>query len=373
LDKNNRVLELAKHNLYVSFSELNKVKQAIYDGSLWELVEQRAHSHPYLLEALAPFRDKENKIFLEKFEPLSRKRFLYLGTSSLHRPDVYRYETRFFKRYSQPSQEVLIGFDMPSDPENTYSQHYLEVISQVLKKTDAHFMVASIFGPVPLDLDEMYPVGQAVVPSGDELKTVPDIEKRIRRLMEKFSHGHKYGLAVMWDGKDTLELLELGTGRSTPIDPTRIDLQRVRSVANMQFGYNAGDQFFSDESSVKLIKSKRTGKIRNVILNGDHILSLRAQDGFFTLKAQGAKILHEHLKPPALRVVVNKDSEEFNREGKNVFAKFVIDCDPEIRPMDEVMVVNEKDELIAVGRAVMNREEILAFDIGIAVKVREVV
>jgi 7-cyano-7-deazaguanine tRNA-ribosyltransferase len=262
---------------------------------------------------------------------------------------------------------------MPSDPENTYSQHYHEEISEVLKKTDAHFMVASIFGPVPLELDEMYPVGQAVVPSGDELKTVPDIDKRIRRLMEKFSHGHKYGLAVMWDGRETLELLEFGTVRSKPIDPTEIDILRIRSVANMQFGNKAGDIFFTDKSSVKLVKSKRTGKIRNVFLNGEHILSLRAQDGYFTLKAHGAKILHKQLKSPALRVIVNKDSEEFNREGKNVFSKFVINCDPEIRPMDEVMVVNEKDELIAVGRAVMNREEILAFDIGVAVKVREVV
>ncbi len=371
LDNKDRILELAKHNLYVCFSELEGVKQAIHDGSLWELVEQRARSHPYLLQALAPLRERDNKIFIEKYEPLSRKRFLYLGTHSLHRPDAYRYETRFFKRYRQPTQEVLVGFDMPSDPENTYSQHYQDDIQQVLKMVDANFMVASIFGPVPLELDEMYPVGQAVTPSGPELNSVPELDKRIRKLMEKFSHGHKYGLAVMWDGKETLELLEFGSVSKKQQSANYFDLQRVRAVANMQFGYEAGELLFKNEAKVKMVKSKKTGKIRNVILDDEHILSLRAQDGLFTLKAQGAKVLHKQLKPPALRVIVDKDSEEFNRDGKNVFAKFVIDCDPEIRPMDEVLVVNENDELVAVGRALMNRQEMLAFNIGLAVKVRE--
>ncbi|MCK5560785.1 MAG: tRNA guanosine(15) transglycosylase TgtA, partial [Thermoplasmata archaeon] len=148
LEDKERVKELAKHNLYVSFTELKKVQEAIYEGTLWELVEQRCHAHPYLLEALAPFRKRDTKQYLERFEPLSRKRFLYLGNSSLHRPAVYRYEQRFFQRYRQPPLNVLIGFDLPADPEKTYSQYYKAEISKVQKVSNSHFMVASIFGPV---------------------------------------------------------------------------------------------------------------------------------------------------------------------------------------------------------------------------------
>jgi archaeosine-15-forming tRNA-guanine transglycosylase len=36
-----------------------------------------------------------------------------------------------------------------------------------------------------------------------------------------------------------------------------------------------------------------------------------------------------------------------------------------------VMVVNSKDELSAVGRALMNREEMLSFKRGIAVRVKD--
>ena len=102
-----------------------------------------------------------------------------------------------------------------------------------------------------------------------------------------------------------------------------------------------------------------------------HILSLRAEDGFYTLKAEGGRILHAGLLRPALRVIVETDTAEFNRQGKNVMAKFVVECDAGLRPFDECLVVDERDALVAVGRALMNREEMLAFDRGVAVQVRE--
>ncbi|MCK4443092.1 MAG: tRNA-guanine(15) transglycosylase, partial [Thermoplasmata archaeon] len=104
---------------------------------------------------------------------------------------------------------------------------------------------------------------------------------------------------------------------------------------------------------------------------GKHLMSLRARDGLFTLRTEGARVLHRKFKPPKLRVVVQTDTAEFNREGKNVFAKFVKKCDEGIRPRDEVLVVNEEDELVAVARAILNREEMLSFSKGIAARVRE--
>jgi 7-cyano-7-deazaguanine tRNA-ribosyltransferase len=74
---------------------------------------------------------------------------------------------------------------------------------------------------------------------------------------------------------------------------------------------------------------------------------------------------------PALRVFVETETAEFNRAGKNVFAKFVVDADPDLRPMDEVLVVDREDRLAAVGQALLNPEEMVDFDRGLAVKVRE--
>ena len=60
----------------------------------------------------------------------------------------------------------------------------------------------------------------------------------------------------------------------------------------------------------------------------------------------------------------------FNKEGKNVFAPFVLDADEEIRPGDDVLIVNKDDELAGVGKALLNKEEMLAFRSGIAVRTK---
>jgi 7-cyano-7-deazaguanine tRNA-ribosyltransferase len=91
----------------------------------------------------------------------------------------------------------------------------------------------------------------------------------------------------------------------------------------------------------------------------------------FTLKIEGAKILHKTFKKPILRVIINKDALPFVKEGKSVFAKFVVDCDPQLRPLDECLIVDEKDNLLAVGRCILNRLEMLSFSYGMAVKSRE--
>jgi 7-cyano-7-deazaguanine tRNA-ribosyltransferase len=350
---------LALHNLYINFAEISGVRQAIYEGRLWEYIEMRARAHPYLLSALK--RIGHHKKFLERFENISKSSaFFYTGAESVNRPLVYRYEKRFFERYSHPKTGIQVGFDEGKRP---YSKYYKKEISRVRKVCNAHFIVNSIFGPAPIELDEMYPIGQSVIP--EELESTT--HERMRRLMERHSHRGLFQFAVMWDGDETLEFLKTMGGKEE--DMLDLDRLRVRGVSDMQFGNGASDALFKGE--MKLIKSKKTDKIRNVLVNGEHILSMRASDGMFTLKIPGAKLLHKGFPPQKLRVVVEDDSVEFNREGKNVFAKFVVECDDEIRPMDEVLIVNKKDELIAIGRALMNREEMLCYKIGIAVKVRE--
>lgn len=349
---------LAMHNLYVNFAEIARIKQAIFEGRLWEYVEMRARSHPNLLSALKKLKD--HKKYLERFENISKlSAFFYTGAESVHRPIVYRYERRFFERYVHPNVPVQIGFEEAGRP---YSRFYKKEIAKIQKVSDAHFIVNSVFGPVPIELDEMYPIAQSVIP--DRLD--PETHERMRRLMERHSHRGLFQFAVMWDGDETLEFIETMGGEKRTLD---MDILRVKAVCDMQFGKGAGNVL--TDGYMELVKSKKTEKIRNVIVNGKHVLSMRASDGMFTLKVHGARILHSNFPPPKLRVVVEDDSVEFNREGKNVFSKFVVDCDEEIRPMDEVLITNKHDELIAFGRTLLNREEMLSYKTGVAVKVRE--
>ncbi len=122
---------------------------------------------------------------------------------------------------------------------------------------------------------------------------------------------------------------------------------------------------------LKSKKSKNTGKIRHIYSDGTLIANMRASDSFFVLAKEGAKRLHRFKAFPENRVVVNKDSEPFAREGKSVFSKFVLDCDTNIRSKDEVLIVNEDDELLAFGKALLNHNEIMDFNTGQAIKTRK--
>ncbi len=116
--------------------------------------------------------------------------------------------------------------------------------------------------------------------------------------------------------------------------------------------------------------SRKTGMPRQIKAKGKHLATFRAEDGLLTLGIEGARRLHKILPFPRMRVVVDGDAEPFARRGKNVFAKFVVDADENIRPYDEVLIVNERDELLATGQSLLNGEELKVFRNGLAVKVR---
>ena len=143
------------------------------------------------------------------------------------------------------------------------------------------------------------------------------------------------------------------------------DLKRIRSIANYQFGKGVGLKLFPE--NVKIEYSKRTGRIRYVYLNGERLVTLRPTDGLFSLSVAGAKRI---VKIAKCVVRVQNDVAEFVAEGKDVFVKHVVWADENIRPKDEVIVVNEKGDVLAVGRALLSGEEMKTFRNGVAVKVR---
>ena len=349
---------MALHNLYTSFAEIAKVRQAIKAGELWELAERRCRAHPAMLEALKELR-RHNEWF-ERFEPVSRRTALfYTGPETIHRPLLDRYRKRLVERYVPARRRVLVMF--PEGPK-PYGVRNTQVMKKVESVCNAHFLVKSAFGPVPIELDEMYPIAQSLVPEELDLEVVEASEVFARQ----FIAGAGYEFGILWEGEGTLKELEAWREPRERID---WNLQRVRAVADMQFRRGAGDVLLAGK--VKLVRSRKTGRIRNVIVDGRHILSMRAHDGLFTLRTEGAKILHRSFPAPALRVVVETETAEFNRAGRNVFAKFVVSADPDLRPGDEVLIVDQQDGLVAVGQAFLNPEEMIAFRRGLAVHVRE--
>ncbi len=146
------------------------------------------------------------------------------------------------------------------------------------------------------------------------------------------------------------------------------NLRVVRVIADYQFGGGAGKALFPESCEFLLSKN---GKIRQILDKGKRVATLKADTGLLTLSIEGARRLHTAFGFPKLRVVVANEVSEFVAEGKSVFAKHVVAVDEEIRANDEVLVVNEKDELLATGKALLSAFEMLWLKRGVAVKVRQ--
>jgi len=145
-------------------------------------------------------------------------------------------------------------------------------------------------------------------------------------------------------------------------------LRRIRSVADYQFGKGVGVKLFPEK--VEIVFSKRTGRIRYVYLDDERLATLRPTNGLLSLSITGAKRIVENMDSIKYLVNVKDDVAQFIAKGGDVFAKHVIEAHEAIHPRDEVIVVDENGEVLAVGRAVLSGEEMKAFKHGVAVKVR---
>ncbi len=145
-------------------------------------------------------------------------------------------------------------------------------------------------------------------------------------------------------------------------------LRRIRSVADYQFGKGVGVRLFPE--NVDIVHSKATGRIRYVSLNGKRLATLRPTDGLLSLSITAAIFIVKNVAFARCFVMVRKEVSEFVADGGDVFAAHVVKADEAIRAKDEVIVVDEDNRVLAVGRALLSSMEMKAFKTGVAVKVR---
>ena len=146
------------------------------------------------------------------------------------------------------------------------------------------------------------------------------------------------------------------------------DLKRIRAIADYQFGFGIGDALFPEDASFE--RSRRTGKIRFIWIGETLISALRPTDGFLTFTIAGAERLVSSVNPLGCTVTVQDDVAEVIAQGRNVMAKHVVSAGDDIRPGDEVIVLDSKKVVQAVGRAILTGEEMPFFKTGVAVRTR---
>ena len=217
---------------------------------------------------------------------------------------------------------------------------------------------------IPLELDEVYPLSQSDAPRIHD------------KIADEFTRDFFIDYAENYDNvlihpkvMDELELDYIERyEHPEDVRYKKDDIKKLKAIADYQFGKGAGEALFTGK--IKIEKSKKTGKIRHVFDKNQNIVNMRASDSFLILSKLGAQRLAT-LDGMRNKVMIDNSVESFARDGKSVFAKFIKDCDENIRSNDEVLIVNEQGELLAFGKALLNHKEMMDFKTGQAIKTRK--
>jgi 7-cyano-7-deazaguanine tRNA-ribosyltransferase len=138
---------LALHNLHVTLAEIARIRQAIADGTLWELVDERCRGHPQLLAGYRALLDHAPD--LETHDRVSKRRFFYRGDESCRRTEVLRYQQQLARL--PVGKKVLVAFD-----------------GGVRDAFDTTLFFKPPFGPYLPELKETFPIGPSEIPEWDE-------------------------------------------------------------------------------------------------------------------------------------------------------------------------------------------------------------
>lgn len=151
MDTGTRIIELAKHNLFILRMEINILKQAIADGRLWEYVVQKARSHPKLMEALAYV--KNHPIMESGTKKFKSKAAFFFDSMDYYRPEARQYR-EMIARFKSSKSRVLFYPEQDIKPFYT-SNSYVDLVREY-----QGFQICSynaFLGIIPVELCDIYP------------------------------------------------------------------------------------------------------------------------------------------------------------------------------------------------------------------------
>ena len=331
-----RERRIAFHNLLTSMEEVGRVRQAIREGTLWELAERRATGHPALRAGLDETK-RVPEVFLPT-EPVSRRAFREVTPESRARPAVHRFRRRA-EEYArdQPLPERIVR--VPLRPE------YLRYIPTADRSgRPIAWRCDTPLGFVPLELTDLYPVGPYLG-------------------VEEFAHpaGHRPASAVRDELRGRSDL-DCDLERDWSGEWTR---RQVRALLALEYGPEVADEL---AATVVGERSRRTGRLRAIAAEG-HPWFVVGTDGIARPTFFGATRALPLLGEGRSRVVVSEDAAPFVARGRSLFARFVTSADPALVPDQSAFLVDRADVLLGVGRLLLAPHEMSRLSRGVAARV----
>ncbi|MGY5863828.1 MAG: DUF5591 domain-containing protein [Candidatus Thorarchaeota archaeon] len=390
---------LLNHNLEIYRSVLSESKHAMQSGRLRWLIEGSTHNNTVMASLLRTL-DKNLYTFAEEFTSTVGSGILPLiGPESYNSPAVRRFREFVADRYIPPPGKQIVLL-LPCSARKPYSdskshKRIAEVTSIVLGGIQARVSEAILTSPlglVPRELERIYPAAQYDIPvtgdwdteeitigakalsthlkkfdesavviahvSGGYLDIVRAAESDIEQSIIYTTHENR---ATSRESLENLQetLTEMKDALSIPNEPRTTLREIVSATADYQFGNGAGNLLVPKEAKLK-------GKPYKMILcriGDEQACSYVAESGNLSLTLEGGKRIAS-----LGRYWVRLDVKSI--KGGSIFAVGIQEADSAIRPGDEVIVINNSDEVIGVGRSEMSGREMCELNRGRAVTLR---
>lgn len=149
------------------------------------------------------------------------------------------------------------------------------------------------------------------------------------------------------------------------------DINKIRSLVDLQFGESTGLALIPEGHIVLLNKAPSLDRMDEIIIDGKTVASLRydLNKGWtFINRMQSAM----RIAPKATKglVVCDPSAVKFIQESKNLMAPGVIDATPDIKVGNEVIIVTDNHTVVGTGVAKMSTNEMITSKRGVAVKTK---
>lgn len=156
LAKDQRTIEVAKHNLHVLKAEVDACKQATMDGRLWEYVMQKARAHPKLWEAVQLFGDGEFSFLADNTPAFKEKAIFFFDPIDQHRPEARRFREMVASSFRPTEKKKKLVLFPEGEVHPFYSTKGFKALAR--KFPDAQLCTYNPFlGVIPAEISDVFP------------------------------------------------------------------------------------------------------------------------------------------------------------------------------------------------------------------------
>ncbi len=166
LEKEDRTNKIALHNLYAIKAEVDRVKEAIHEGRLWEYTIRKARAHPKLFESI-PIFTKNTSFFMETTPRYKDNAVFLFSKEDQFRPEISRFHLLVRKFRTKKNTLVVVpdGGIRPFYASSEYGNLKKKFSS---KLDDIQFCQYNPYlGIIPVELSDIYPAAHYVISDTD--------------------------------------------------------------------------------------------------------------------------------------------------------------------------------------------------------------